>query len=58
MPKTSPELIFKLRESAFANDLFITAVSYFDFFNFLLNQKSYQIMSILYIWKNIQTGNE
>src|SRR4030065_1632503 len=35
MPKTSPELIFRLRESAFANDLFITAVSYFDFFNFL-----------------------
>jgi SAM-dependent methyltransferase len=35
IPKTSPELIFKLRESAFANDLFITAVSYFDFFNFL-----------------------
>ena len=37
--KTSPELIFKLRESSFANDLFITAVSYFDFFNFL---KKYQ----------------
>jgi len=34
-PKTSPELIFELRESAFANDLFITAVSHFDFFNFL-----------------------
>ena len=33
--RTSPELIFKLRESSFANDLFITAVSYFDFFNFL-----------------------
>jgi protein-L-isoaspartate O-methyltransferase len=33
--KTSPEKIFELRESAFANDLFITAVSCFDFFNFL-----------------------
>jgi len=31
----SPELIFKLRESSFAADLFITAVSHFDFFNFL-----------------------
>jgi len=40
MPKTSPELIFKLRESAFANDLFITAVSYFDFFNFLKKHPS------------------
>lgn len=38
--KTSPELIFKLRESAFANDLFITAVSYFDFFNFLKEHPS------------------
>ena len=27
IPKTSPELIFRLRESSFANDLFITAVS-------------------------------
>ncbi len=35
IPKTSPELIFRLRESVFANDLFITAVSHFDFFNFL-----------------------
>jgi hypothetical protein len=35
IPKTSPELIFELRESAFANDLFIAAVSHFDFFNFL-----------------------
>ncbi len=34
-PKTSPELIFRLRDSAFANDLFIAAVGYFDFFNFL-----------------------
>ena len=40
MPKTSPELIFRLRESAFANDLFITAVSYFDFFNFLKKHPS------------------
>jgi len=40
MPKTSPELIFRLRESAFANDLFITAVSYFDFFNFLKKRPS------------------
>ncbi len=38
--KTSPELIFKLRESSFANDLFITAVSYFDFFNFLKKHPS------------------
>ncbi len=35
IPGTSPESIFELRESAFANDLFITAVSHFDFFNFL-----------------------
>jgi len=40
IPKTSPELIFKLRESSFANDLFITAVSYFDFFNFLKEHPS------------------
>lgn len=40
MPKTSPELIFRLRESAFANDLFIAAVSYFDFFNFLKKHPS------------------
>jgi predicted O-methyltransferase YrrM len=30
---TSPERILRLRESAFAADLFITAVSRFDFFN-------------------------
>jgi predicted O-methyltransferase YrrM len=33
IPKTSPARIISLRESAFAVDLFITAVSYFDFFN-------------------------
>jgi predicted O-methyltransferase YrrM len=33
VPKTSPQKIFDLRESAFAQDLFITAVSYFDLFN-------------------------
>lgn len=35
IPGTSPERIFTLRESSFACDLFITAVSYFDFFNWL-----------------------
>lgn len=35
IPKTSPEKIFSLRETVFAYDLFITAVSYFDFFNWL-----------------------
>lgn len=40
MPKTSPELVFRLRESAFAKDLFITAISYFDFFNFLNKRPS------------------
>lgn len=35
IPQSSPERIFALRESAFACDLFITAVSYFDFFNWL-----------------------
>jgi predicted O-methyltransferase YrrM len=35
VPATSPARIFALRESAFACDLFITAVSYFDFFNCL-----------------------
>jgi SAM-dependent methyltransferase len=35
IPGTSPERIFNLRESSFACDLFITAVSYFDFFNWL-----------------------
>lgn len=30
---TSPQRILRLRESAFAADLFITAVSHFDFFN-------------------------
>jgi len=34
-PEVSPEKIISLREGAFANDLFITAVSYFDFFNYL-----------------------
>jgi hypothetical protein len=33
VPKTLPQKIFTLRESAFAQDLFITAVSDFDFFN-------------------------
>jgi predicted O-methyltransferase YrrM len=33
VPVTSPQKIFDLRESAFAQDLFIAAVSYFDFFN-------------------------
>jgi predicted O-methyltransferase YrrM len=36
IPRTSPERIFDLRETAFAVDLFITAVSYFDFFNWLV----------------------
>jgi predicted O-methyltransferase YrrM len=40
IPGISPELIFRLRESSFANDLFITAVSYFDFFNFLKKHPS------------------
>ena len=35
IPGTSPERIFALRESSFAHDLFITAVSYLDFFNWL-----------------------
>ena len=35
IPETSPERIFTLRESAFACDLFITAVAYFNFFNWL-----------------------
>jgi predicted O-methyltransferase YrrM len=35
IPRTSPERIITLRENAFACDLFITAVSYFDFFNWL-----------------------
>jgi hypothetical protein len=35
LPGTSPERIIGLRESAFAVDLFITAVSDFDFFNWL-----------------------
>jgi hypothetical protein len=33
IPAASPQKIFDLRESAFAQDLFITAVSYFNFFN-------------------------
>ena len=35
VPESSPERIFSLRESAFACDLFITAVGHFDFFNWL-----------------------
>ena len=35
IPAASPQRIFNIRESAFANDLFITAVSHFDFFNWL-----------------------
>jgi protein-L-isoaspartate O-methyltransferase len=35
IPATSPARIFALRESSFAGDLFITAVSYFDFFSWL-----------------------
>lgn len=35
IPETSPERIFTLRESAFACDLFITAIGYFNFFNWL-----------------------
>jgi predicted O-methyltransferase YrrM len=33
IPPASPSKIFSLRETAFAHDLFITAVSHFDFFN-------------------------
>ena len=33
IPQVSPEKIISIRESAFAYDLFITAVSYLDFFN-------------------------
>jgi SAM-dependent methyltransferase len=33
IPKASPQRILALRESAFAADLFIAAVSHFDFFN-------------------------
>jgi 2-polyprenyl-3-methyl-5-hydroxy-6-metoxy-1,4-benzoquinol methylase len=35
IPPVSPQMIFTLRESSFAADLFITAVGYFDFFNWL-----------------------
>jgi SAM-dependent methyltransferase len=35
IPPASPARILALRESAFAADLFIAAVSYFDFFNWL-----------------------
>lgn len=35
VPAISPKRIMSLRESAFAVDLFITAISYFDFFNWL-----------------------
>jgi SAM-dependent methyltransferase len=35
IPELSPQRILSLRESAFAHDLFIAAVSYFDFFNWL-----------------------
>jgi predicted O-methyltransferase YrrM len=35
IPRESPSRIFALRESSFACDLFITAVSHFDFFNWL-----------------------
>jgi hypothetical protein len=40
IPQTSPERIFTLRESSFASDLFITAVAYFDFFNWLKEHPS------------------
>jgi len=40
VPITSPELIFRLRDSSFANDLFIAAVGYFDFFNFIRKHPS------------------
>jgi protein-L-isoaspartate O-methyltransferase len=40
IPEISPELIFRLRDSAFANDLFIAAVGYFDFFNFIKKHPS------------------
>jgi 2-polyprenyl-3-methyl-5-hydroxy-6-metoxy-1,4-benzoquinol methylase len=33
IPRASPERVFLLRETAFACDLFITAVSHFDIFN-------------------------
>jgi predicted O-methyltransferase YrrM len=35
VPPNSPEKIFTLREASFACDLFTTAVSHFDFFNWL-----------------------
>jgi len=45
LPKVSPEQIFTLRESSFANDLFITAISHIDFFNWL-NQHPSNIETI------------
>jgi hypothetical protein len=35
VPEASPERIITLRDSSFATDLFITAVGYLDFFNWL-----------------------
>ncbi len=35
LQNVSPEKIIGLRESSFANDLFISAVSHFDFFNYI-----------------------
>ncbi len=40
IPAVSPARIINIRESAFAYDLFITAVSYFDFFNRLAKSPS------------------
>jgi predicted O-methyltransferase YrrM len=40
IPETSPSRIISIRESAFAGDLFITAVSYLDFFNRLDKETS------------------
>jgi 2-polyprenyl-3-methyl-5-hydroxy-6-metoxy-1,4-benzoquinol methylase len=45
LPRTSPEKIIALRETAFACDLFITAVSHFDFFNWL-NKKPADLATI------------
>jgi SAM-dependent methyltransferase len=45
IPPASPEKIIALRESAFACDLFITAISHFDFFNWL-NKKPADIATI------------
>jgi hypothetical protein len=45
IPNTNPEKIFQLRDSSYANDLFIAAIAYLDIFN-VINKSSLSFVDL------------